>query len=126
MNTENENNLDYLLQQCRDELSRHRTEDEWDAIAKKVCNDKDAKRDKPLFIMYIEKLEADKLIKKTSTGYVATYEGLFYKGYGATKRKEVIATNLQAAQTWAISIGTALAGLYAVYQFYQSLSCGHT
>ncbi len=122
---EKEKNLDYLLQECRDELSRNRNEEEWNNIAKRVCNDLSAKRDKPLFIMYLDKLEKDGLIKKNETGHVATYEGLFFKGYKKTKRKETVLTNLQLIQTWAIAIGTALAGLYALYQFFQNNSCGN-
>lgn len=122
MNWEKENNLDYLLQQCRDELSRHRAEEEWSKIAKKVCNDSSAKKDKPLFLMYLDKLESDHLIKKNETGYVATFEGLFYKGYKATKRKQTISTNLQLVQTWCIAIGTAFAGLYAIFQLFLYIS----
>lgn len=123
MDFQKEKKLDYLLQECRDELSRLRTEEEWHNISKKVCDDLSAKRDKPLFIMYLDKLEADGLIKKNDTGYVATYKGLFYKGYEKTRKDESTATNLQLIQTWAISIGTALAGLYALYQFSQNIVC---
>ncbi len=116
MDFSKEKKLDYLLQECRDELSRHRTEEEWHNISKKVCDDLSAKKDKPLFLMYLDKLEADGLIKKNETGYAATYKGLFYIGYEKNKRKENISKNLQTAQTWAISIGTAIAGLYALVQ----------
>lgn len=125
MSWEKEKNLDYLLQECRDELSRLRTNEEWDNISKRVCNDFSAKRDKPLFLMYLEKLESDGLIKKNETGHVATYKGLFFKGYKKAKKKENISTNLQLIQTWAIVIGTALAGLYALYQFLQDITCKH-
>jgi hypothetical protein len=117
MHWQKENKLDYLLQECRDELSRHKTDDEWEDIAKKICDDPSAKRDKPLFIMYLNKLESDGLIKKNERGHVATFEGLFYKGYKRMRRREINATNLQVIQTWAIAIGTILAGLYALYQF---------
>lgn len=123
MDFSKEEKLDYLLQECRDELSRHRTEEEWHNISKKVCDDLSAKKDKPLFLMYLDKLEADDLIKKNETGYVATYKGLFYIGYEKTKRKENISKNLQTAQTWAISIGTAIAGLYALVQIIQNFLC---
>lgn len=73
--------------------------------------------------MYLDKLKADDLIKKNETGYVATYKGLFFKGFEETKRKENISKKLQTAQTWAISIGTAIAGLYALVQIIQNFLC---
>lgn len=123
MKYKNESKLDYILQECRDELSRQRTEIEWHNISKKICDDPDAKRDKPLFLMYIDKLEEDNLIKKNGTGYLATYKGLFFKGYVENIKKENISKRLQTAQTWAISIGTAIAGIYALIQIFQILLC---
>ena len=64
MDFQKERNLDYLLQECRDELSRHRSEEEWHNISKKICDDLSAKKDKPLFLMYLDKLQEDNLIKK--------------------------------------------------------------
>ncbi len=37
--------------------------------------------------MYLDKLEADGLIEKNETGHLATYEGLFFKGYKKNKKK---------------------------------------
>lgn len=38
-------------------------------------------------------------------------------GYVKFKEKEAISKNLQLVQTWAIAIGTALAGLWSLYLF---------
>jgi len=37
------------------------------------------------------------------------------------QRKEIISINLQSAQTWAISVGTALAGSYALIEIIQKI-----
>jgi hypothetical protein len=51
--------------------------------------------------------------------YMITFEGKLLietGGYGDKAKREAISTNLKLVQTWAIAVGTALAGLYALYQ----------
>lgn len=123
MDFQKERKLDCLLQECKDELSRHRTEEDWHNISVRICDNPNAKKDNPLFLMYLNKLKEDDLIEKNETGYVATFKGLFFKGYEKTKKEEKVSKNLQTVQTWAISIGTAIAGLYALVQIMQNFLC---
>ncbi|MHB8261907.1 MAG: hypothetical protein ACYDCN_02745 [Bacteroidia bacterium] len=51
-----------------------------------------------------------------------SFEGIVFiknGGYTEQKRKEMTLKALQSIQTWAIAIGTSLAGAYALCQFYQ-------
>lgn len=42
-------------------------------------------------------------------------------GYVKKKEKEKNKKNLELAQTWAIVVGTTLAGLWTIYEFYKVL-----
>ena len=53
-----------------------------------------------------------------------TFRGIAFisnGGYVKQKEKETISKNLQLVQTWAIAIGTALAGLWALYLFIKEI-----
>ncbi len=56
--------------------------------------------------------------------YRITFEGKLLNesgGYRWKIKRESTLTNLQSLQTWVIAIGTALAGLYGIYQLINAL-----
>lgn len=75
---------------------------------------------------YVDFEIADKKdpIFESNKNYMITFEGKLlneFGGYRYKKKRDAISTNLQLSQTWAIAVGTALAGLYALYQIITSL-----
>ena len=67
-----------------------------------------------------QKLENEGFIRRdfqeferlTINGYLFIQDG----GYKKKRSREATSKDLQSAQTWAIAIGTALAGLYSLFQ----------
>lgn len=56
--------------------------------------------------------------------YTISFEGIILIENGGYKRKgkkESISTKLQSLQTWAIAVGTALAGLYGLYELIKAI-----
>ena len=73
----------------------------------------------------IEIAESKDPLFESDKKYMITFEGKLLNesgGYRYKARRDAISTNLQLAQTWAISLGTALAGLYALYQIVIALT----
>jgi len=67
----------------------------------------------------LETIQTKDVIFESDKKYMITFEGKLLnesRGYKYKEKQKVIATNLQLIQTWAIAVGTALAGLYALYQ----------
>ena len=64
-------------------------------------------------------------IFQSTKKYMITFEGKMLNetgGYRYKSKRDAISTNLQSAQTWAIAVGTVLAGLYALYQIITALT----
>ena len=62
--------------------------------------------------------------ESTKEEYWITFLGKMFidnGGYVKQKQKETITKNFQLMQTWAIAIGTALAGLWALYLFLKEI-----
>lgn len=90
-----------------------------------VYADKDEK-------ILFEKLKDDKCVKEIDGKYLVTVDGRLFAesgGYVEKIRQQTISVNLQSVQTWAIAVGTSLAGLYAFFQLLELLckcfSCHH-
>ncbi|OFY96139.1 MAG: hypothetical protein A3K10_13790 [Bacteroidetes bacterium RIFCSPLOWO2_12_FULL_31_6] len=83
-------------------------------------------------IKVVQKLENDKYIvplggnsESNEEEYTITFEGIVFNsngGYVKQKQKETIAKKLKHVETCAIAIGTALAGLYALYSFFKEIN----
>ena len=59
--------------------------------------------------------------------YMITFEGKLLNeqgGYRYKDKRDSISTNLRLAQTWAIALGTVLAGLYGLYELIIALKNG--
>ena len=80
------------------------------------------------FLMYhnmiFDKLANDGYIKKVNELNSITFEGkLFSKsgGYEVANKKSAIRANLQSSQTWAIAVGTVLAGAYGLLEILKTV-----
>ena len=65
------------------------------------------------------------IIFKTDKKYMISFEGKLLNengGYRYKKKRDSISASLQLVQTWAIALGTVLAGLYALYQIIIALT----
>ena len=82
-----------ILQYCRDELSFIKDKKYWAALASEVCNDKDATFNNPVFILYVEKLLSDGLIKNNNGDYIVTIDGLFHEGFVNKSNRIIIENN---------------------------------
>jgi len=86
-----------------------------------------------LMFLYIRKLIEDKLIKSEKillddeflpNEFSVTFKGRLFINNGGYKnqlRKESISVNLQLIATWAIVIGTSLAGVYSLYSLLKDI-----
>jgi hypothetical protein len=76
------------------------------------------------YIDFETKLPKDTIFESDKR-YMITFEGKLLNetgGYGDKAKRETISTNLKLVQTWAIAVGTALAGLYAFYQLLTTMT----
>ena len=64
----------------------------------------------------------DKLVESDLYKYwVLTVKGKMFEGYVRRKKRQSVSITLQSVQTWAIAVGTSLAGLYALFQLLSML-----
>jgi len=99
--------------------------------AERLIAEKFPEMDSPEFMEYspmiFEQLVDDGYLTKGDNKYSINFKGkMFYKngGYIKEQKRKSNATTLQSWQTWAIVVGTALAGIYALVEILKLLfSC---
>ena len=58
----------------------------------------------------------------TEKFYIINFEGKYLNKTGGYKykiKRQTTSTNLQSIQTWSIAVGTALAGIYSLYELWK-------
>jgi hypothetical protein len=101
-----EEKLDMVLALYRKRLSGHPTNDDWDAVAQKVCA---TDRNSSAFNIYQERITLDGLVTCDRDGaWTASHKGLTYS-YVSEKQKETISKYLQLFSTILLIAGSVAA-----------------
>ena len=74
--------------------------------------------------MILEQLVSDRYLSKIGPRYSITFKGKMFSksgGYIKKEKRESTSITLQSWQTWAISVGTVLAGIYGLVEILKPL-----
>jgi hypothetical protein len=75
----------------------------------------------------VNKLDADKLIRFVNGDtFIISFDGMIYHeqgGYTEDNRRKTKAATLQTLAIWVTAVGTALAGLYGLYELAKVMFC---
>ena len=96
-------------------LSKGWSKDLTDEVIAKLIKDEFVREDKQAF-------NNRDLLPEQTKYYMITIEGLIFKDHGGYRykiKRQNTSTNLQSVQTWSIAIGTALAGIYSLYELWK-------